>query len=598
MPVGAGAGTWIKSFSTYIQNVISTPVSYVDLHLYSVSNSFPENALSAATMAHAAGLPITMSETWCKKLSLSQLQGNAGALNNQAVDALGMFSFWEPLDQAYMQALVNMAQAGQFQFVSPFWTGLYFAYLDYGVYGSQTPSQVIAASESAAGNARQLGAFSPLGPAWEAMILPAPDTTAPQVPTPPSIGQVGQTIVQVLWNPTTDNIGVAGYNLYRNGSLVSTSSQVNFNDKSVTPSTAYIYQLQAFDAAGNLSALSAAARVTTLAIPDVTPPSIPGGVQGTSVTDQQILLTWTPSTDSVSVAGYHVFRGSSVSSLSVFASVTTNSFTDNAVAPKTVYYYAVVAFDPSYNYSAQSATVAVTSLADMIPPTVPTRLVAAGSGCQQVKLTWGPSTDNIYMAGYALYRGKTLTSMIPIGNSTTTSFVDTTGLTAGTTYYYAVAAYDSSLNYSAQSSVTTTATLADTQAPSVPTNLVVSPKSGTQISLTWTASTDNVMVYSYRIYRGTTAQSLNLIGSSAGPAYTDSSSLKVKPDLLLRCGRRRLYGDHVSPEHGSECDQPVKAAGFTGARAVQHVLGLLVRLETCFPFFRHSQVSEKGKHAV
>jgi fibronectin type 3 domain-containing protein len=462
VPVGAGAGTWINSFTTYIQNAISANVSYIDTHMYSVSNSFPENALTAASMAHAAGLPIAMSETWCKKVSAAQLAVLQTALNSPTIDALDTMSFWEPLDQQYLQSVVSMAQAGQFLYVSPFWTNLYYASLDYGTYGSQGPTAVLEASYSAAINARSVGSFSTLGTAWETMIVPSPDTTAPQVPTAPTIGQFSQTVVQVLWNPTTDNVGVAGYRLLRNGTLLNTSSQVNFTDSTASPATTYSYQVEAFDAAGNVSPLSAPAVVTThtpTAPPDKTPPSIPTNVQGTSVTDQEIQVTWSPSTDNVSVAGYHVYRGSSPSSLSIFASVPTNAFTDTLVAPKTTYYYAVVAFDPSYNYSGQSAAIGVTSLPDTTPPTVPTNLVATGTGCQQVNLSWGASTDNIYLSGYAIYRGKTPTSMITLGRTTSTSFVDTTSLAAGTTYYYAVAAYDEVLNYSAQSTMATATTL-------------------------------------------------------------------------------------------------------------------------------------------
>jgi fibronectin type 3 domain-containing protein len=118
--------------------------------------------------------------------------------------------------------------------------------------------------------------------------------------------------------------------------------------------------------------------------------------------------------------------------------------------------------------------------------------------------------------------------MITVGNTTSTSFVDTSaGLAAGTTYYYAVAAYDEAMNYSAQTALATAATLPDTQPPTVPQKLVVTAKSGTQINLTWSASTDNVAVYDYRIYRGTTAQSLSLIGGSGTTSYSDSQSLKA-----------------------------------------------------------------------
>ncbi len=526
VPVGAGAGTWINSFSTYIQNVLSTTASYVDVHLYSVSNAFPENTLAAAAMAHAAGVPIAMSETWCKKVSASQLQGLAGNLNDEAVDALGTFSFWEPLDQMFLQALVQMANAGQFQFVAPFWTDFYYSYLDFGQYGLQTPDQLMIAEQSASLSARQSASFSTVGPAWENMILPTPDTTAPLVPAAPTIGQYGQTQVQVLWTPTTDNVGVAGYNLYRNGTLINTSSQVNYVDSSAVAGTTYSYQVQAFDAQGNTSDLSAPVTVTTIAPPDNTPPAAPLNLQGTAMSDQQIQLSWSPSTDNVSIAGYRVFRGANAGSLSLFAVVTSASFTDSNLYPNTTYYYSIEAFDPSRNYSPMSATIGVTTLPDTTPPTAPTNVIASGTGYQQVNLSWTASTDDIRVAGYTIYRGKTASSMIAVGTVTTsTTFVDTTSLMPGTTYYYAVVAFDGALNNSAQSAMTTATTVADTQPPTVPQNVVATVAGMQQVNLTWSPSTDNVMVAGYNIYYGKTPSSMTLIGVSTTPSFNDTIGL-------------------------------------------------------------------------
>uniref|UniRef100_UPI0015D7C334 Ig-like domain repeat protein n=1 Tax=Nevskia soli TaxID=418856 RepID=UPI0015D7C334 len=488
VPVGAGAGTWINSFTTYIQNVLSTPISYVDVHMYSVSNSFPENALTAAAMAQAAGLPIAMGETWCKKISAAQLASQTGELNNESVDAQGMFSFWEPLDQMYLQALVDMAQAGQFLFIAPFWTSEFFAYLDYGQYGSQTPDQIMSAITVAAGSARQIGAFTPVGQTWETLILPAPDTSAPQVPGPPSIGAVGQNIVQVLWNPTTDNVGVAGYYLFRNGTLLYTSSQVNYDDNSVVPSTTYSYQLQAFDAAGNVSAMSAPASATTLAIPDQTPPSTPTGLAGVGLSDLSVGLSWQPSTDNNGVAGYHIYRGVSATALNIYATSTTASFTDsNNTYPKTTYYYAVTAFDSSGNVSVQSAAIAVTTLPDTTPPSAPASLTAVAQGPQQVGLSWSPSTDDVNVSGYSISRGKTPSTMIAVGNTSATSFVDTAGLSAAQTYYYIVQAYDEAANYSAASPMATVTTPPVTTPPTVSLQTSVSPSNIGQ-SVTFTAT--------------------------------------------------------------------------------------------------------------
>lgn len=64
----------------------------------------------------------------------------------------------------------------------------------------------------------------------------------------------------------------------------------------------------------------------------------------------------------------------------------------------------------------------------------------------------------------------------------------------------------------------------DTQAPTTPTNLAAATESSTQINLTWTASTDNVGVVGYKVYRG---------GSQVGTATTNSyADNGVSPNTL------------------------------------------------------------------
>ena len=75
--------------------------------------------------------------------------------------------------------------------------------------------------------------------------------------------------VKLTWSAPTDNIGVAGYNIYRNNALVATSngSTPQFSDTQLDGSTAYTYSVTAFDGAGNLSVSSATASVTTPTAP-------------------------------------------------------------------------------------------------------------------------------------------------------------------------------------------------------------------------------------------------------------------------------------------------------------------------------------------
>ncbi len=65
------------------------------------------------------------------------------------------------------------------------------------------------------------------------------------------------------WTAATDNYGVAGYYVYRNGTQIAAPSGTSYTDSSLSPSTTYSYTVKAADAAGNLSAASSAVGVTT-----------------------------------------------------------------------------------------------------------------------------------------------------------------------------------------------------------------------------------------------------------------------------------------------------------------------------------------------
>jgi chitodextrinase len=150
----------------------------------------------------------------------------------------------------------------------------------------------------------------------------------------------------------------------------------------------------------------------------------------------------------------------------------------------------------TYTYDAAGNRTQTTSKSESTAPSPPTGLSATAVSQSQINLSWSASTDTggSGLAGYKIYRGGT-----QVGTSTTTSYSDS-GLAAGTTYSYKVAAYDIAGNVSAQSSQASAKTL-DTTPPSVPTGLTGSAASATLINLSWTASTDNVGVTGYRVRR-------------------------------------------------------------------------------------------------
>ena len=96
------------------------------------------------------------------------------------------------------------------------------------------------------------------------------DTTAPTVPTGLTATAVGSGQVDLAWTASSDDRGVTAYTVYRDGGPVATVSggTTSYSDTSVSPSTTYAYQVDAVDAAGNRSALSDPASVTTPASAD------------------------------------------------------------------------------------------------------------------------------------------------------------------------------------------------------------------------------------------------------------------------------------------------------------------------------------------
>jgi chitodextrinase len=89
------------------------------------------------------------------------------------------------------------------------------------------------------------------------------DTTPPTVPTNVSATAITPSQVSVTWSASTDNIGVAGYKIFRNGPQVGTSATTTFTDTGLAANTSYTYAVSAYDTAGNNSAESASTTVTT-----------------------------------------------------------------------------------------------------------------------------------------------------------------------------------------------------------------------------------------------------------------------------------------------------------------------------------------------
>jgi chitodextrinase len=228
--------------------------------------------------------------------------------------------------------------------------------------------------------------------------------------------------------------------------------------------------------------------------PDVTAPSTPANLAATAVSSSQINLSWDASTDNVAVTGYNIYRDGGGTPI---ATVTGTTYQDTGLSVSTLYTYNVSAVDFNLNESAQSSSDSDTTI-DVTAPSTPANFTATAVLESQINLSWDASTDDVGVTGYKIYRDGGGT---PIATVAGTTYQDT-GLSASTLYAYNVSAIDAVANESAQSSQASDTTFTpDVTPPSTPANLAATAVSSSQIDLSWDASTDDVGVTGYNIYR-------------------------------------------------------------------------------------------------
>jgi chitodextrinase len=187
------------------------------------------------------------------------------------------------------------------------------------------------------------------------------DHTPPSTPADLTASGAGTTEIDLAWSASTDDIGVAGYRIFRDGAQVGTAPGTSFADTGLVPGTTHSYQVLAYDGGNNQSALSNTATAATS--PDATPPSAPSTLTATAVGSGEIDLSWKKSTDDSGVDHYVVFRdGVQIDT------TTRTTYADTTVAPNTAYTYVVEAVDVAGNVSPDSNPASATT------PTAPTTL--------------------------------------------------------------------------------------------------------------------------------------------------------------------------------------------------------------------------------
>jgi len=178
-----------------------------------------------------------------------------------------------------------------------------------------------------------------------------------------------------------------------------------------------------------------------------TPPAAPTSLLASAVSTG-VKLSWTASASTDSSAQDVYRNGQWLATVGPAAT----SYLD--AAPVAGASYTVRAHDLVGNQSGNSAPASVGSGSDTTPPTAPGNLTATATGPTSVRLSWAPSTDNVEVTGYEIYRGSSSAPLATVAGNVT-SYVDNTA-TPSTTYSYKVKAKDAAGNSTASSTVSVT----------------------------------------------------------------------------------------------------------------------------------------------
>lgn len=358
-----------------------------------------------------------------------------------------------------------------------------------------------------------------------------PDTTAPTIPEKVAAVADGEHAIAVGWRASTDDAGVARYEIAADGpsarTLISAATTVREGDLGVA--TRHCYRVRACDASGNCSAWSPAACATT---PDLTPPSPPSTPTAVAVSDAEVEVRWGVSTDNVGVTGYEVLRGDAV----VAGTESGTTAREAGLRPAKQYCYAVRAHDLAGNTSMSAKVCATTP--DLKPPTPPAHPAAVPVSSTQIFVAWDASTDDVGVAGYEVYRGASLVAKV------TTTRAREYRLEPAREYCYTVRAFDAAGNRSPPAGpfCTVTTTPAELSAPS---DLRVRRVSRTNILLQWEPSEAKGVVY--RVY----SQGDRLAGLASGNTFTPSGTLGAEPSCFRVAALDA--NDRESPKSNEVC---------------------------------------------
>lgn len=342
------------------------------------------------------------------------------------------------------------------------------------------------------------------------------DAQPPDAPSGFDAYDVSGTDLTLSWSASTDNVDVAGYEIYQNGSVIDIidGSRTFYVVSGLHPGTSYTFHIRANDPTGNVSPVSSKI-IQTL---DTLAPTRPENLSIIFNKNGVLEVGWSASEDNVGVEKYELFLDDVK-----FDETELNSYYFENLVEGRRYSLYIQAYDAAENRSAGSEMFYF-RVSTTEPPTAPRNLSLLSATEKGMTISWQQPASTDEVAGYLIYlNGKPHTNTMVANNT-----YKITGLRPYTSYRVQVSAYNQS-NVQSTLSESKTFRTNDATAPTAPAKLKISQLAPlTALRLTWSPSADNGTIAGYHIYlnnKWLTTRTVSKLGNTAALTRLDLTNL-------------------------------------------------------------------------